>query len=156
MPYDPHAPTAESRNLQFVIMWLGWIMTVLCLLQYLFMPELRWMAFGYGIMIGGLINAGLSFGSDSYFRSQCFVGMSWSLLLVAIYLFVLLILAVSDIAFVAGYRMTSDGETERIPMTAAGYANDATLLAILVSLAFYSGFGFAMLRDRLFMGGEEE
>jgi len=51
--------------------------------------------------------------------------------------------------------MTSHGETERFPMSAAGFANDATLLAMLVSLAFYLGFAFAMLRDRFFVGGDQ-
>lgn len=156
MPYDPHAPTPESRNLQFAIMWIGLIMTVLCIGLYLWVPDLRWTTFGYGIMIGGLINGALSYRSDDYFRAQCFVGMSWALVLLAVYLFVLLILSVSDIAFVTGYRMVADGRVERIPMNAAGFANDASLLAMLLALAFYSGFAFAMLRDRFFVGGGEE
>ena len=155
MPYDPHAPTPESRNLQFAVMWVGLIMMVLCLGHYLCDPDLRWTTLGYGIMIGGLINGALSYRSDDYFRAQCFVGMSWSIGLVAVYLFFLLILSVSDIAVVAGYRMTSHGETERFPMSAAGFANDATLLSMLVSLAFYLGFAFAMLRDRFFVGGDQ-
>ena len=137
-------------------MWLGLFMTILCLGHYLWDPDLRWTTLGYGVMIGGLINGAMSYKSDDYFRAQCFVGMTWSIALVALYLCALLLLALSDIAFVAGYRMTSGGETERIPMSAAGYANDATLLAMLVSLAFYSGFAFAMLRDRFSTGGEEE
>ena len=71
MPYDPHAPTPESRNLQFAVMWVGLIMMVLCLGHYLCDPDLRWTTLGYGIMIGGLINGALSYRSDDYFRVQC-------------------------------------------------------------------------------------
>jgi len=154
MPYDPNALTVESRNFQFKIMWLGLLTTIGCVVQYFVAHDLLWLNIGYGIMIGGLTNAMLSYRSDDYFRAKCHVGMSWSLGLLAIYLFVLTILRVSDIAFVTGYRAVADGEVERIAMNPAGYANDASLLAMLLALAFYSGFAFAMLRDRFFVGGK--
>ncbi|MBB3032938.1 hypothetical protein [Alteriqipengyuania lutimaris] len=156
MPYDPHALTPEGRNLQFVVMWLGLVATIICLVQYVFLPDLHWMAIGYGVIVAGLINAGFSYGSDDYFRSQCHVGMRWSIVLVAIYLSVLFILSVSDLAYVAGYRVSAGGAPDRMPMNAAGYANDATLLAMIVSLAFYAGFASAMLRDRFALGGDRE
>ena len=156
MPFDPRAPTPESRGVQFGLMYLALFMTCLCVVQYVLDPDLNWMSIGYGIMMGGLINAALGFWSDSYFRAQCYVGMSWSAALLAIYLFVLMILRVSDIPFVTGYRAVADGEVVRIPMNAAAYVNDASVLAMLLALAFYSGFVFAMLRDRYFAGGDEE
>lgn len=156
MPYDPHAPTPESRNLQFVIMYVALIMTTLCIAQYLVDPDLDWVFFGYGILIGGLINAAFAYRSDDYFRAQCFVGMSWSIAFLAIYLIFLLLLHIADFTYVSGFRSTQDGEMVRIPMGFAGYANDASLLAMLIALAFYSGFAFAMLRDRFFMGGDEK
>ncbi|MEL7706833.1 hypothetical protein AAG593_08035 [Citromicrobium bathyomarinum] len=156
VPYDPNALTAEGRSFQFTIMWLGLVTTIACLIQYFLFPDLLWLNIGYGIMMGALGNAVFSYGSDDYFRAQCYVGMSWSIAVLALYLLVLTILRVSDIAFVSGYRAVADGEVERIPMTAAGYANDASLLAMLLALAFYAGFAFAMLRDRFFMGGDKE
>ena len=154
MPFDPSAPTPESRGLQFGIMYLALIMTILCIGQYLVDPDLGWVFFGYGIVIGGLINAAFAYRSDDYFRAQCFVGMSWSIAFLTIYLVFLLFLHIADFTYVAGFRAGQDGEMVRIPMGFAGYANDASLLAMLIALAFYSGFAFAMLRDRFFVGGE--
>lgn len=156
MPYDPYAPTAETRSWPFIIMWLGLLGTVISLVQYLIDPDVRWMSIPFGLMCAGLANAAYPDRADDYFRAQCNFAMRWSIGLVAVYTFALFILRMYDIAYVTGFRSVSDGEIERIPMGFSGYANDATLFAMLVALTFYGAFAFAMLRDRFTAGGDGE
>lgn len=148
MPYKPHAPDKTDRSRNYTLIWFGSASAPFTFVNLFIGMDNLLVVVAYGGMAGGLLQSALGLSGDEYFRSLCGVGHRWAIAALGFFLMVLFVLGNGEIAHNAGYWMAAgetkpDGSSIRVP-----FMENAIVLSVLVSLAFYAGYAFAWLRDR--------
>lgn len=133
MPYQPYAPSRESRSWAFHYMWYGAASAVLVLIFRSFAPPPGLSAL-IGFAVGGVLGSAFPWRSDDYFRALCASGHRAMAAFLAVYVF---------LAFVASLNIVR----ARLPMQGT-LAFDAYFIALMAMAAFYAGYAYAWLRGR--------
>lgn len=152
MTYDPKQPSVTERGFQYTAMWIGLGGTVFTLANLFIGMDNILSAMAFGAMAGGPLSFAFSNHPDEYLRSLMQVGLRFMCGVLGLYLMALFFLASGDVSNSFGFWLGS-GETQEPQGSIAIIATNALTAVSALSLAFYSGFAFAWLRDRI--GGGE-
>ena len=138
----PQKITQNQRNMAYWTMWLGAAASVALLASRI--AGLNVEKFGpvLGLAAGGMLSVMWNYRMDDYFRALCAKGQQFLTFFMGAYLLILWM----DIT------LHDDGKASG-PFTA--WMADGYLGAISAAVAFYTGYAYAFLRDRLTEGGEE-
>ncbi|PKP98683.1 MAG: hypothetical protein CVT76_01905 [Alphaproteobacteria bacterium HGW-Alphaproteobacteria-15] len=111
-------------------------------------------AIPFGGNVGVLLASTITGRTDDYFRSLCATGHRWVVFALSIYMLAAWLAQIADLSHAAGSAL-STGSFNGSTSVPIALIFDAYLFAIILSLIFYAGYGFAWLRDHFTTSGEE-
>ena len=150
MPYKPNQIGETERAKHFNLMWVASAASVLNFANAFIGADNIIAALTWGFTMTGLFLAAFGSYADEFMRSRLEIAMRFAMGLLVLYLFANWIVNIADIAHSAGYAMAA-GEAPTGDRQFAQFWTDAQTIAASIALAFYAGYGFAVLRER---GGE--
>lgn len=153
MPYKPNQIGEEERSSAYNAMWWSAASSVISLGNAFLGESGLVFALAWGFTIGGLILAAYGAQADEFLRGRLEIAMRFAMGTLAVYLFANWIVNVTDIAHSAGYALASE-ETPTGPTGFNLFWTDAQTLACVIAFAFYAGYAFAVIRERVAEGTE--
>lgn len=146
MAYESNAITEQDRASAYWVVWAGFAATPFAIAARVLQIDHFLTAPIFGLAIGGLLVSVLGRGQDDYFKSLCAMGHRFMAAFLALYLFVMFVIELSDVAYSLGSSLTSDGEAERTINGGFAYLIDGPLIAMASMLFYYCGFAYERLR----------
>ena len=154
MPFDPLAPTETERSNAYKGIWIGALCAIVTLPLFLMGFDGVAAAIPFGGNVGVLLASTITGRTDDYFRSLCATGHRWVVFALSIYMLAAWLAQIADLSHAAGSAL-STGSFNGSTSVPIALIFDAYLFAIILSLIFYAGYGFAWLRDHFTTSGEE-
>lgn len=146
MPYVPNTPDTAQRGMVYTSIWVSAAASVITFANAFLGWSNFFLALAFGASVGGLIVAAMASNTDEFFQSRCHIGLRWLVAGLAVYLFVLFLLNIGDVAYSAGQRLSyPEGATQNT--TTAQLLVDARVLGSGLALLFYAGYAVAVLRE---------
>lgn len=148
MPYEPYSsePADPSRNYGWI--WFGSACALFTFANLFVGMDNLLAVIAYSGMAGGLLQSALGPSGDEYFRSLCSVGNRWAIAALGFFLMLALLPEIGEVAHKAGLWPSSGEANPSEASIQMPFQENAIILSVLVSLAFYAGYAFAWLRDR--------
>jgi len=146
MPYKPNQVGETERSNSYRYMWGASAGSVVSFANAFLGYDNILFAIAWGFTIGGLLIAAIGTQADEFLRARLEVAMRFAVGALALYLFANWIVNIADVAHSAGYALSSE-ETLSSTGYFPQYWTDAQTLASFAALAFYAGYGFAVLRE---------
>jgi hypothetical protein len=155
MPYKPYAynPPEVDRSYLYRYFWAGAVCCALTGANFFVRYDGMFSGLIAGCAIGGVLASSINGRSDDYFRSLCSVGHRWAMAVLAAYLFAIFIAQSSDLA-VSPAQVAFAGASAADMTAKKAILFDGYLLALCLSVAFYTGYIFQWARD--YLGASDE
>jgi len=148
MAYDPNSITESDRSLQYSMMWVGAGGAIFSTANLFAGMDNMLSAIAFGAMAGGPLSVAFGSRADEYLGSLINVGLRWMCAALGVYLMVLFLIATGDVANELGFWLASGDSRADEPAIRALAVNGLTA-TIALSLAFYAGYAFAWIRDKV-------
>ncbi|MEL6539941.1 MAG: hypothetical protein AAFQ34_00890, partial [Pseudomonadota bacterium] len=148
MAYDPSAIMERDRSWHYSAIWVGAAGAVFSAANLFIGMDNVLSAMAYGAMAGGPLSVAFSRRPDEYLTSLLRVGLRWLSAALGVYLMLYFWIARGDVANELGYWL-ADGETRYNASAFAQVATNGTNALMALALAFYAGFAFVWVRDRV-------
>jgi len=146
MPYKPNQIGEEERSSAYKYIWPACVSSLVSFANAFMGYDNILVAIAWGFTIGGLGIAAYGANTDEFLRSRLEVAMRFAIGTLAVYLFANWLINVADIAHSAGYALTSEETPSGTPKFAQ-FWTDAQTLASFITVAFFAGYVFAVLRE---------
>jgi hypothetical protein len=135
VPYEPNTSTVKQRSYAYIVIWVGFACALAVLGMAIWFPDVDPPGVAIGWAAGGMLISTLIGRSDEYFSGLCTVGHRMACAFLAICL------------FAVGVMRILDGETSGI-FGFFSAMTDNFIIVLGTTLAFYTGYALAWLRDR--------
>lgn len=147
MPYKPNQIGEEERAKHYNLMWLASAASVMNFTNAFIGADSIIVAFAWAFTMAGLFLAAFGSYADEFMRARLEIAMRFAMGFLVIYLFANWIVNIADIAHSAGYALAA-GEPPTGSTRFTRFWTDAQTVTSFIALAFYAGYGFAVLREK--------
>ncbi len=147
MPYKPNQFGETERSRAYGYTWAAAASSPFSLAFVLMGADFWLYGALWGLSMGGILLAAIGDNSDEFYRSRANVGMRFVMGAMGLYLFVAWLMNIFDLAHSAGYALAS-GESAANTGLLGLFWTDALTLGAVLSVVYYAGYTFAVLRER--------
>jgi hypothetical protein len=147
MAYKPNQFGEEERSRAYGYTWIAAASSPFNLAFVLTGADFWLYGTLWGLTMGGMLLAAIGDSSDEFYRSRVNVGTRFVMGGIGLYLFAAWLMNIFDLAHSAGYVLAS-GESAADTGLVGLFWTDALTLASVLSVLFYAGYTFAVIREQ--------